>query len=184
MNLDFYLLYLELVLYQVAPREPCESHLLLLGATSGAPLVVTHLVVLVLVVLVLVVTSCDNLNLNNSASFEPILLLFVSYGAPMWGILFFIIRFWKSKIFKEGVPKVWGRNKIEKRVQRLQFLSDFTRVCLKRCVLMAFKKRWEPIFDFRFWELLGGGKVKNHPKKIQKNGPARSIFVRFHSGLF
>ena len=90
-DFDFYSLYLELVLYQVAPREPCESHLL--GATSGAPLVVTHLVVLVLVVLVLVVTSCDNLNLNNSASFEPILLLFVSYGAPMWGILFFIIRF-------------------------------------------------------------------------------------------
>ena len=133
---------------------------------------------------VVLVTSCDNLNLNNSASFEPILLLFVSYGAPMWGILFFIIRFWKSKIFKEGVPKVWGGNKIEKRVQRLQFLSDFTRVCLKRCVLMAFKKCWEPIFDLRFWELLGGGKVKNHPKKIQKNGPAPSIFVRFHSGLF
>ena len=75
-NLDFYLLYLELVLYQVAPRELCESHLL--GATSGAPLVVTHLVLVVVLV-----TSCDNLNLNNSASFEPILLLFVSYGAPM-----------------------------------------------------------------------------------------------------
>ena len=88
-NLDFYLLYLELVLYQVAPRELCESHLL--GATSGAPLVVTHLVVVVVVLVV--VTSCDNLYLNISASFEPILLLFVSYGAPMWGILFFIIRF-------------------------------------------------------------------------------------------
>ena len=92
----------------VAPRELCESHLLLLGATSGAPLVVTHLVVVV------VVTSCDNLNLNISASFQPILLLFVSYGAPMWGILFFIFKFWISKIFWEGGPKIGGGVKNEK----------------------------------------------------------------------
>ena len=48
--------------------EICGKKLLdqpaLLGATEGAPLVVTHLVTLLLVV-----TSCDNLDLNNSANF-------------------------------------------------------------------------------------------------------------------
>ena len=81
----------------------------MLGATSGAPLVVTHLVLVVLVV-----TSCDNLNLNNFASFEPISFLFVAYGAPMWGILFFTFKFWISKFFWEGGPKIGRGVKNEK----------------------------------------------------------------------
>ena len=45
-------------------------------------------------------------------------------------------------------------------------MFDFTRVCFKRCVLTILKKRCEQIFDFWFWEFLGGQKLKNHSKKL------------------
>ena len=65
-------------------------------------------------VAVVFVKSCDNPNLNSSASFQPISFLFVAYGAPRWGILFFIFRFLISKIFWEEGPKIGGAVKKEK----------------------------------------------------------------------
>ena len=123
--------------------------------------------------------SCDNLNLNNCVSFQSILLWFVAYDAPMWGILFFNFRFWISKIFWEGGPKIGGGMKIEKLEQRLQFLTDFARVCFKRCVLTMLKKRWEQFFYFQFLEFFGGKKLKKSPKKVEKNVCSPSIFHQF-----
>ena len=60
--------------------------------------------------------------------------------------------------------------KISKKMyQRLQFLTDFARICFKRCV-STMRKTWlGRIFDFLFWGFFKG-------KKLEKSLEKTSIF--------
>ena len=57
----------------------------------------------------------------------------------------------------------------------LQFLTDFARICFKRCVLTVRKTCTRRIFDFRFWGVLGGKKLE----KILQKSPQILFFLVF-----
>ena len=70
--------------------------------------------------------------------------------------------------------------------QRFQFLTDFARICFKRCISTVPKTWDKQFFDFSFWGVFRGKKLEKTPLKSPKSHffVSKPILMKFGTEWF